>query len=135
MSIIIPPSCKVHDFYHSHFWLNNGIIYGRYKSDLVIDIRVAKDMVRDRKKISAGISRPALVDITGLLSIDSPGRNYLAGIEACEYITAGAIYTKNKLLAFVGNAYILLDKPLVPVKIFSNEPVAIRWLEPFKFPN
>lgn len=135
MSIIIPSSSKVYDFYHSVMWLNNGIMYSKYKRDLVIDIEIAQEMVSDRKKISEGISRPFLIDVTELLCVDTDGRNYLAGPAGCELISAGAIYTKNKLLAFVSNAFILLDKPLVPAKVFSSEEVAVRWLELFKFPN
>lgn len=106
MAILIPSSCKVYDFYHSTMWLNNNILYGKYKQDLVINIHTAKEMVKDRHKVAAGISRPFLVDVTGLLCVDNDGRNYLAGPEGCEFISAGAIYTKNKLLAFVGNAFI-----------------------------
>ncbi len=110
-------------------------MYGKYKRDLVIDIHIAKEMVIDRQRISAGILRPFLVDVTGLLCIDTDGRNYLAGPAGCKFISAGAIFTKNRLLAFVGNAFILLDKPLIPAKVFSDESSALRWLEPFKFPN
>lgn len=110
-------------------------MYSKYKRDLVIDIEIAQEMVSDRKKISEGISRPFLIDVTELLCVDTDGRNYLAGPAGCELISAGAIYTKNKLLAFVSNAFILLDKPLVPAKVFSSEEVAVRWLELFKFPN
>jgi hypothetical protein len=135
MPIIIPASCKVYDFHHSSMWLSNGILYGKYKHDLVIDMAVAKEMVKDRQRVSGGMSRPFLVDVSGLLCVDTDGRNYLAGPAGCEFISAGAIYTSNKLLAFVGNAFILLDKPLIPAKIFSDESAALRWLEPFKFPN
>ena len=135
MPILIPSTCKVYDFHHSTMWLNNGILYAKYKHDLVIDINVAKEIVKDRQKISAGILRPILVDVTGILCVDTDGRNYLAGPEGCEFISAGAIHTKNKLLAFVGNAFILLDKPLIPAKVFSCESTAADWLELFKFPN
>lgn len=132
MSITIPSSCKVYDFHHSAMWLNNGIMYVQYKPDIVIEMDVAKEMVKDRHKVSAGISRPFLVDVTELLYIGTDGRNYLAGPEGCKFISAGAIYTQNKLLAFVGSAFILLDKPLVPAKVFCNESAAIRWLNHFK---
>ena len=135
MSIAIPHSCKVYDFHHSTMWLNDGIFYGKYKPDLVIDIDVAKEMVKDRIEIFGGISRPFLIDITELLCVDTPGRNYLAGVQGSKLINAKAIYTKNKLLTFVGNAFILLDKPLIPSKVFDDGSVALRWLEPFKFLN
>lgn len=110
-------------------------MYGKYKPDLVIDIHVAKEMVKDRRSVSGEISRPFLLDITELLCVDTDGRNYLASSEAFALISAGAIYTKNKLLAFVANAYILLDKPVMPIKVFNNESAALRWLEPFKYHN
>lgn len=134
MPIKIPTSIPLYEFYHSTLWIKDGIVFGKYKRDLVIDLKVAKDVVNDRKKISNGVTRPFLIDVTGLLSIDTEGRKYLAE-EGCDLVSAGAIYTKNKLLAFVGNAFILLDKPSVPAKVFTSEEAAIRWLEPYKFPN
>ncbi len=123
------------EFYHSWMWLNNGILFGKYKPNLIIDLQVAKDIIRDRKTISRNITRPFLVDITELLSVDAPARKYMASADACEFLNAGAIYTPNKLLAFLGNAWILLDEPLVPAKIFSNKEAALKWLEPFKHLN
>lgn len=135
MPLIIPSSCKAYDFSHSTMWLNNGILYSKYKRGLVINLEIATQMVNDRLKISDGITRPFLVEVTRLLCVDSEGRNYLAGPAACELISAGAIVTPSKLLAFVGNAFLLLDKPLIPAKVFSTEESAVRWLEPFRFPN
>lgn len=123
------------EFYHSWMWLDNGILFGKYKPNLIIDLQVAKDIIRDRKTLSRNITRPFLVDITELLSVDAPARKYMASADACEFLNAGAIYTPNKLLAFLGNAWILLDEPLVPAKIFSNKEAALKWLEPFKHLN
>lgn len=128
-------TCEVHEFYHSYMWIEDNIIFGKYKPDLVINLKIAKEIVTDRKKVSKGISRSFLIDITGLLSVDAPARKYMAGADACEFLNAGAVYTPNKLLAFLGNAWILLDKPLVPAKIFSNKEAALKWLEPFKYQN
>lgn len=132
MPIKIPSSTAVYEFYHSISWIQDGIIFCKYKPDLVIDLRVAKVMVDDRKKISNGFARPFFIDVTDLLSVDTEGRKYLA-TEGSELVCAGAIYTNNRLLAFVGNSFILLDKPLIPVKVFTSEKAAIRWLEPFKY--
>lgn len=134
MPIRVPTNCPVHEFYHTTVWINNEIVFGRYKRDLVIDLQVAKDIVADRMNVSNGIVRPFLIDVTGVLSIDIGGRKYLAE-KGCGLVSAGAICTANKLLEFVANAFILLDKPAVPAKVFTSEEAAIRWLEPFKFPN
>jgi hypothetical protein len=123
---------KINDFYHSSMWIENGIIFGKYKAGLTIDILVARDVINDRKKISKGTTLPLFIDITELLSIDAPARNYMANSEACEFLSAGAIYTKNKLLAFIGQTFILLDRPPIPTKVFCDVEQAMKWLEPFK---
>lgn len=131
MSILIPINCEIHDFPHSTMWLHNGIVYSKYKKELIINLEVATQMVNDRLIVLQGVSRPYLIDITELLSIDIEGRKYLAG-PGCQLITAGAIFTKNKLLAFIGNIFISLDRPHIPCKVFSNEKAAVKWLASFK---
>jgi len=123
----------IHEFYHSFTWEENGILFSKYKPDLVIDLKVAKEIIRDRKTISKDICKPFLVDVTRLLSVDTPARNYFASAEACEFLSAGAICTHNKLMAFLGNAWILLDEPLIPTKVFTNKEAGLKWLEPFKY--
>ncbi|MBI2271094.1 MAG: hypothetical protein HYU69_12180 [Bacteroidetes bacterium] len=113
-------------------WLENGIMCAKYKSGIVIDLKIAKDIVNDRKTLSEGITRPMFVDITELLYIDPTGRKFLASHEACELLCAGAIFTKNKLLAILGNAFIMLDEPLIPSKVFSNREEALKWLKSFQ---
>lgn len=126
---------EIKEFYHSFFWIENDVIFGKYKPGLVINLEVAKEAVNDRKKISNGISKPFLIDITELVSVDAKARKYLASADGCEFLSAGAIYTHNKLLAFLGNAWILLDEPLIPVKVFTNKEAGLKWLEPFKYQN
>ncbi|MBI3521053.1 MAG: hypothetical protein HY062_17065 [Bacteroidetes bacterium] len=134
MSILIPTNCELHDFPHSTMWMNNGIVFSKFKKELIIDLDLAKQMVDDRILISNGIVRPYLIDISNLFSIDKEGRNYLAG-PGCDLISAGAIYTKNKLLAFIGNIFISLDNPTIPCKVFSSEKAAVAWLELYKGTN
>ncbi|MDO9184776.1 MAG: hypothetical protein Q7W13_02110 [Bacteroidia bacterium] len=126
---------EIKEFYHSFFWIEDDVIFGKYKPGLVINIEVAKEAVNDRKKMSNGICKPFLIDITELLSVDTNARKYLASAEACEFLSAGAIYTHNKLLAFLGNAWILLDKPIIPVKVFTNKEAGLKWLETFRHQN
>lgn len=123
---------RINDFYHTTIWIENGIMFGKYKPGLIIDISTAKDIISDRRKISNQITLPFLLDVTGLLCIDAPARNYMASPEACEFLSAGAIYTDNKLLAFLGNAFILLDRPLIPAKVFTDMTEALKWLELYK---
>lgn len=119
---------EVTEFYHSTIWIDNGILFGKYKPELIITLEVAIAIVRDRMKISNGIIRPFLIDITEMTAVNKEGRKYLASKEACELVSAGAIYTNHPLMKIVGNAFILLDRPRIPIKLFTNQQAALRWL-------
>lgn len=121
-----------YEFYHSILWIENGILFSKYKQGLIINAQVAYDMVRDRKRVSQGIYRPFFIDITGLCSVNEAARTYLASADASEFISAGAIYTTNTLTKIVGMAFRLLDRPPTPIRIFTNKDDALNWLETFK---
>lgn len=118
-------------FRHSTFWTENGILFGRYAGDLVITLEVARQMVADRKDAFGNMYWPLFIDASELLSMDRDARRYLTGKEACDFITAGAIYTKNKVLEVIGNAFVRLDKPIIPAKIFTKKEAALSWLDPY----
>lgn len=41
---------EIKEFHHSLFWIEDNVIFGKYKPDLVINLEVAKEAVNDRKK-------------------------------------------------------------------------------------
>lgn len=132
MPIPVPTSSHIYDFYHSTIWYHNEILYSKLKADLIVDMNVAKDIVMEREKLSEGIARPIFVDISGLLYVDNESKSYLASPEACKLISGGVIYTRDRLLNFVGSSFILLEKPNVPAKAFICENNALNWLQQFR---
>lgn len=125
-------NCNKYEFYHSTLWIENGILFTKYKQGLIINAEIAFDMVRDRKTISNGISRPIFIDITGLAAVNEAARTYMASAEGAEFISAGAIYTTNALAKIIGIAFKVLDQPKAPVKVFTNKEDALSWLETYK---
>jgi hypothetical protein len=131
----IQKTSTTYDFYHSEIWIENGILFSRYKSDLIIDLQVAKEILNDRKMALDSTVRPFFNDITELMYIDPPARKYLASSQGYEFTNAQVIYSRNSLLTLISNAYLLLEPPPVPVRVFKIKPEGIRWLEFFKNPN
>lgn len=113
-------------------WLEDGIIYNTYKPNLVINLEIAKFMVKERLKISDGIARPLFADINNLISIDLEAREYLSGGDAIKFVKAGAIYCKNPIAKFAGKLFIDVNQPQAPTQIFTNKEEAIEWLKKFK---
>lgn len=115
-------------FYHSTLWTENNLLCIKLAEDLIIDLELAKRMVLDRKINFGAAPRAVLIDVSNLLSIDKDARKYFASAEALEFLISGAIYTDNALLSTVGNAWLMLDKPVIPMRIFSSKEEATKWL-------
>lgn len=121
------------DNQYSTMWIEDGIGYQVYKPGINITIGIAKEMVQQRIKSFKGVSRPVLVDIRSLKSIDAASRRYFASKEASELITAGAIYMSSPLARFAGNIFLKVDEPITPARLFTDRDEALKWLERFKF--
>jgi hypothetical protein len=113
-------------------WLEDGIIYNIYKSNLIINLEIAKLMVSDRLIISDGICRPLFVDISNLISIDMGARAYLSGEEGTKLVKAGAFFTTTPLAKFAGKLFLDVNQPKTETQIFTNKQEAIEWLQLYK---
>ncbi len=113
-------------------WMEDGIIFSSYKPNLVINLEIAKLMVKERLKVTNGIERPLFIDISNLISVDLEAREYLSGGDAIKFIKAGAIYTKNPIAKFAGKLFVDVNQPQATTKIFTNKDEAIEWLQQFK---
>jgi len=113
-------------------WIEDGIIHEVFKPSLIVlDIENAKKIVADRLKVSNGIARPILVDTRNAVSVDKETRIYFASAESLYLLRAGALLIKNPIAKFMGNFFIAVDRPKMPVKIFNNKEHALRWLKRF----
>lgn len=113
-------------------WIEDGIIHNIYKPNLEINLAVAKIMVRDRLRVSDGITYPLFVDISNLISVDIGAREYLSGGEATKLISAGAFYTTTPIAKFAGKLFLDVNQPKTPAQIFSDKQEALDWLQQFK---
>lgn len=117
---------------YAAYWIQDGIVWEVFKLNLIINTEIAKDIVKKRLEVSNGISRPILLDIKGLLSVDTASRKYLAGKEAAYLISAGAILVNGNISRFAGNIFLTIDRPVIPTKLFTDQEKAIKWLQKFK---
>lgn len=119
----------------AQYWIEDGIFNVIYKPDLLISLDVAKKMVAERLKLTDGKTMPLYTDIRGLISIDTISRKYLAGGEAIKNLSAGAIRVNGLISKLAANIFIVVEKPPVPTKLFTDRDKAIAWLEKFKNKN
>ncbi len=115
-------------------WIEDGILFAVLQEKLkILTLENAKEIVADRLKVSNGISRPFIIDLSKLAKVDLEARKYMATGDAVKLLNATAILVKNQLTKLMANIYIRINRPEIPTRFFENKEEAILWLEKFKY--
>ena len=117
---------------YARYFIETGIMHIIFQPELVITIEVAKQMSEDRIRICKGVGMPLYVDANALASIDTQARKYFATGESLLYAKAVGILAESLVTKLAVNLYMKVDKPLVPVKLFTTREKALKWLEQYK---
>ncbi len=116
---------------HWKMWFEDGVLRGKVFADnLTLDM--VETGVRERVRLCGGTAFPVLSDIRKIKHVDKEARAYLAKSESTVLIRAGAFLVNNQLQKILGNFFILIDKPEIPTRLFTNEADALAWLQQFK---
>ena len=110
--------------------IEKGIMHCIFRSNLHMDLEVAKQCVGARIEFSKGISYPCLIDMEGVKSTDSKARVYMAK-EGARLMKAGAMLTSSMYTKMLGNVFLTINKPEIPVRLFSDKATAIKWLKQY----
>ena len=111
-------------------WIEENILHCKYAEDSHINILIARHCVQARLSFSQGISYSCFVDMRGVKSATKEAGEYLAN-EGAKLITAGALLIHSPLTRALGNIFLLINKPNVPGKLFTDEREAIIWLKQY----
>jgi hypothetical protein len=113
------------------FEIRNGIFYLSYKQGLVITHDIALEIVRLRLQFSENTAFPLLITDHGILGMDKSARDWFSSEEGTCQITACALVLNTVYSRVLGNFFIKLTRPLIPVKIFNDQARAQEWLNLF----
>lgn len=120
------------DSYHE-LWLENGIIYQKYNSTITVE--TAKKATDIRLKLSNGIKIPVLNDIREIAYMTKDVRDYWSKGDGTLNISATAFLIKNNMQHLLINAFLMINRPAFPTKVFLKQEDAIRWLNYFRYLN
>jgi hypothetical protein len=111
-------------------WKEGGILYSVFAEGLHIDIEIARKCVEARITFSRGISYPVFIDMKGIRSVTKEARDYLAD-EGSRLIKGGALLVDSALTKMLGNIFLQINKPQVPLKLFTDKDEAREWLQQY----
>jgi hypothetical protein len=110
-------------------WFDDGVVYGEYKPNVVIDLEAAKQIVIDRIALSNGNYYPSLSYIDGLSSVTKEARDYFSKDDGIKYMKRLALITTSPISRIVGNFWMQISRPTVPTRLFSRKEDALNWLK------
>lgn len=116
------------------FWIEDGILYSKFKQPTIVNIEKIKALIELRHEISEGEKQYWCYDFDGIKSYDKEARDY-AEIYGQEYLHACAVIFNSHIAKFTLNAFMILKTPLIPLKGFTKKSEAVNWLNELKRKN
>ena len=117
---------------YTKMWIDNGILVCNYTPGLIITLDIARECIAERLKFTKGETYPMLCDIRTVKKTYSDARKYMSKDDGVKCISAGAFMVKTQIEKFLANAFLKINKPPLPAKLFTDTKEAVKWLEQFK---
>jgi hypothetical protein len=115
-------------------WMDvSGVVRIAFKPTDGHTIEDAQSVVLAHRQLTGIRKCPVLADIRRIkVGADKSARAHYAGEESTQLKTALAFVTKSKFQRTVGNIFHFMNRPPYPMKMFTSESEALRWLDNYK---
>ncbi len=114
------------------FWKDDsGIVHVDYPKGTRVTLELAKEEFRQSAAFGDGKKVVTIVNLTDIESVDREARQFYGSAEATSKWAAVALITKSVASKVIGNFFLGINKPQMPVKLFSDEESAIEWLKQY----
>ena len=124
-------SAEVIENDYATFHIENDVLHFVYKPNIDLTIEAAKKIVSDRLRLQGELNLPAIVFMNKVKSSEKSARDYLAN-EGSEKVHAVAVVVKSPALKIATDFYLMVNRPIVPTKVFRNKEDALAFLDAFK---
>lgn len=107
---------------------SDGIVELRTTDDAYFTIVEARQYLDALREITGGVPRPILKVPGKHANIDNETRIIMASAEGLQYSLVEAVVIRSLAQRIIGNFYIKFDRPVKPVRLFTNKAEAEKWL-------
>lgn len=104
------------------------ILYIRFKENVVLDVNEVNAISEVSEKVTMGKPRLVLTDARIPVDITPAGRRASANAKNRHKVIASAIIVKWLGQRLIVDVYNMLNKPQFPMKVFTEEDTAVKWL-------
>lgn len=118
---------------HAEIWIQDGIVHTCLARELrELTLEIARECVKERLRISNGNSCPLLFNGGNVRSVEEAAKEYLSSDEAVRFVSAGAILINSPVQRIMANTFIIVYRPVIPTRFFTDYGRAIQWLGYYK---
>jgi hypothetical protein len=116
------------------YWMEDGIMHSTFLEDIHLDLDLCIALINFRHEFSKEEKQYWLYDLNNLQSISKDAKDYAAKY-GVDYLHAAAIIVHSHLQKFIINTFIIVKKPKVKTRIFTDKAKAKKWLLEIKAKN
>lgn len=109
----------------------DGIARTEVKPQAEIGLEHALENTKLIETFFNGDRFPLLVDVRKIKSISKEAREHFSIKDRESVVSACAILISSPLSCMVGNFFMSINKPDIPVRLFTNENDALSWLKKY----
>lgn len=107
-----------------------GLTRVEYTESSIADMELAKAHIQTiKEKVYEGEALKALSDLRNVKKLSREIRSYFSSDEVTDMLSASALLIKPGLSMVIGSFLLRFNRLGYPVKLFSNEAKAIKWLK------
>ncbi len=122
-------------------WTESLTSFARFRKDGILEVRCkdGAEETLDTAKVSMEIGKslvgdhapvPYLQVFGGVLGVTTEAQRYYAESEdAQKLVTKIALVVNSYVSRVLGNLFLGLNRPIMPVKLFTDEEKALDWLQ------
>lgn len=117
---------------NARIWLgDDGIVRNVQKPGAEETLDTAKEGIAAIHKVSKGKKRPLLVDLKAQKSMSREAREFYSDDTRDNEANAVVLLVDSPVSRIIGSVFLGINKPKLPIKLFTSEGDAIAWLKGF----
>ncbi|AGA78937.1 hypothetical protein [Echinicola vietnamensis] len=112
--------------------LDNGIIFSRVLPNKYLELEDGRENLKAVATLAPGKRVAIVVDISQAKGISKECRALYGTKQCAEIQYAAGIVAKSKFSKLLGKFFLGFNKPLFPIRLFSDSTMAMEWLKTMK---
>ncbi len=116
----------------TQMWIENGILYSQVRNYVIINEEDAIENDALRQEMLDGRSIPILVDMRKIRFISEKARRQTKNSADKNNLKVIAILVESQMTKLLGSFALKVNRPKVETKLFTDEKLALQWLESYK---